>query len=155
LTTITLTLLGLTELELSSESLLCNLRIDMQNIDFPLFNERTRETLHRMKWFPMHRTWLPIMESWSNEKILELLHTHTPEEIKVLLNKKDPPTFSQLLKLPWTDTSDLGTYAKLVFSGREKDATSKEHWVYVGSATNIAVGLRGRRKNHEKPSKQE
>ncbi|CRG85867.1 hypothetical protein PISL3812_02871 [Talaromyces islandicus] len=73
----------------------------------------------------------------------------------MLLNQEAAPTFAQLLQLSWVDTQDLGVYGKLVFRGKEEDATKDDHWVYVGSATKIHGGLRSRRKGHEKPSKQE
>jgi hypothetical protein len=98
------------------------------------------------------------MNTWSDEKILQLINKHTPEKVKVLLNQEAAPTFAQLLELPWVHTSDLGTYGKLVFTGKEEDSTKEEHWVYVGSATNMAGGLKTRRKtrkNEEKSGRQE
>lgn len=83
---------------------------------------------------------------------MELVLAHTAQPVIKLLDQLDPPTFEELTSLPWNNTRDIGVYLKLI-SEKSEYATYLPHWVYVGSATSVTGGLRGRRYTHEHPPK--
>ncbi|KAB8269418.1 hypothetical protein BDV30DRAFT_242446 [Aspergillus minisclerotigenes] len=53
--------------------------------------------------------------------------------VKDLMNKEEPPTFEDLLDIPWKTINELGTYLKLIFENLE-NPTAFSHFVYIGSA---------------------
>lgn len=53
--------------------------------------------------------------------------------VKDLMNKEEPPTFEDLLDIPWKTINELGVYLKLIFENLE-NPTAFSHFVYIGSA---------------------
>ncbi|KAB8254410.1 hypothetical protein BDV32DRAFT_155220 [Aspergillus pseudonomiae] len=69
--------------------------------------------------------------------------------VKVLMNREEPPTFKDLMDIPWVSTRQLGVYLKLIFESLE-NPTAFDHFVYLGSAIGWDVGgLNHHRRWHE------
>lgn len=109
------------------------------------FKARILQTLVSLRELAMTEEWKITLEVWDDNYLLSYINAYTPDHIKHLLDGEEPPTFEQLMEFNWTDTSDPGVYARLIWPTSE---SSHPH-VYVGSATSIMGGLRKRKGDHE------
>ncbi|KAE8311609.1 hypothetical protein BDV41DRAFT_541457 [Aspergillus transmontanensis] len=114
-----------------------------------LFEERIRKVIRRMRGHNNCAEWQETLKSWTDEYIVEQMTKWTTPAVKDLLNREEPPTFEDLLAIPWETTNELGVYLKLIFEDLE-NPTAFSHFVYIGSAISwFAGGLRNRRRQHE------
>ena len=62
----------------------------------------------------MAAIWEEILAKKSAEEWYKLVVSYTLPEVIALLGRLDPPTFDELINLPWIDTADAGTYLHML-----------------------------------------
>ncbi|KAE8402893.1 hypothetical protein BDV37DRAFT_284219 [Aspergillus pseudonomiae] len=114
-----------------------------------LFEERTRKVIPRMRGHNNCVEWQETLKSWTDDDIVKEMMKWTMPAVKVLMNREEPPTFKDLIDIPWVSTRQLGVYLKLIFE-RLENPTAFDHFVYTGSAIGWnAGGLTHHRRGHE------
>ncbi|GAB1197168.1 hypothetical protein APSETT444_006459 [Aspergillus pseudonomiae] len=114
-----------------------------------LFEERIRKVILRMRGHNNCVEWLETLKSWTDDEIVKEMMKWTMPAVKVLMNREEPPTFKDLMDIPWVSTGQLGVYLKLIFESLE-NPTAFDHFVYLGSAIGWDVGgLNHHRRGHE------
>lgn len=66
------------------------------------------------------------MNQWTDAEIVALFVKFTPDSVKEMLDREDPPSFQTLLKTAWQHTTEPGVYMKLICPVQE-NTTSHVH----------------------------
>jgi len=91
--------------------------------------------------------WRSLLRKYSLEEWVSAIDLHTLDDFKTLLSSDLPPTFDQLRRLQWIESSNPGVYLALI---RRTDGTGDKH-IYIGSATGPNGGLTYRVRQHKSP----
>ena len=115
-----------------------------------LFDERFLKIYGGLtsKYTPM--VWEDELGKYSPAEWLESVKSYTLPEVTELLGREEPPSFEELLDLPWFDTEDAGTYLHML----TPDTAGHHNHLYGGSATRYSAstkGLRARRARRDRP----